>query len=256
MANVKRSIGLAIMLAAMALLFGCGKEPSSTPVSSTAAPPAPTATATATTPAPTATTIKQPTPMATPEPTRTPTPTADQVLTGFKMPIPGATIPADDNLLPGAVRAYRNGTHEGIDFYYGAGGAVLHKGKSEAVAAKAGTIVRADWDYKEISAAEMKDLLDRSAAAPTTPQDILDRLRGRQVWIDHGAGVVTRYAHLDAIAPGLKVGQHVERGALVGFVGNSGTPEAADGTDEGPHLHFEIWVGDKHIGQGLPATQT
>jgi murein DD-endopeptidase MepM/ murein hydrolase activator NlpD len=43
------------------------------------------------------------------------------------------------------------------------------------------------------------------------------------------------YAHLSAYAPGLHEGQHLLRGAPVGFVGTSGNANPA-----GPHLHFAI----------------
>jgi murein DD-endopeptidase MepM/ murein hydrolase activator NlpD len=44
----------------------------------------------------------------------------------------------------------------------------------------------------------------------------------------------------------------VEAGQEVGYVGDSGTPESltAPGTED--HLHFEIWVGNQYLGQGLP----
>jgi murein DD-endopeptidase MepM/ murein hydrolase activator NlpD len=43
------------------------------------------------------------------------------------------------------------------------------------------------------------------------------------------------YAHLQRYAPGLKEGQKVERGQVIGYVGSSG-----NANPEGPHLHFAI----------------
>jgi murein DD-endopeptidase MepM/ murein hydrolase activator NlpD len=43
------------------------------------------------------------------------------------------------------------------------------------------------------------------------------------------------YAHLQDYAPGLKEGQRVERGQLIGRVGSTGNASPA-----GPHLHFAI----------------
>ena len=57
---------------------------------------------------------------------------------------------------------------------------------------------------------------------------------GRIVEIDHGYGVVTRYAHLHRIlvAKGENVGLHT----VIGEVGSTGR-------STGPHLHYEIRVG-------------
>lgn len=54
---------------------------------------------------------------------------------------------------------------------------------------------------------------------------------GNYVEIDHGGGFVTRYAHLEEIR--VKQGQQVEKGMVIGTLGNSGGSVA-------PHLHYEI----------------
>jgi murein DD-endopeptidase MepM/ murein hydrolase activator NlpD len=38
---------------------------------------------------------------------------------------------------------------------------------------------------------------------------------------------------------------------VIGYVGNSGTPESLDAPNAEMHLHFEIRVGDGYLGQGL-----
>jgi murein DD-endopeptidase MepM/ murein hydrolase activator NlpD len=44
------------------------------------------------------------------------------------------------------------------------------------------------------------------------------------------------YAHLQSYAPGLREGQHVRRGAPIGFVGSTGNADPS-----GPHLHFAVY---------------
>jgi len=56
---------------------------------------------------------------------------------------------------------------------------------------------------------------------------------GRGIVLDHGHDVVTVYGHLSAIA--VLPGQHVMRGQVIGYVGQSGHAT-------GPHLHYEVRV--------------
>ncbi|WP_158583572.1 peptidoglycan DD-metalloendopeptidase family protein [Salinisphaera sp. Q1T1-3] len=56
---------------------------------------------------------------------------------------------------------------------------------------------------------------------------------GRLVELKNMDGYSTRYAHMHRIQSGLHVGEHVTKGQVIGYVGESG--EAT-----GPHLHFEI----------------
>jgi murein DD-endopeptidase MepM/ murein hydrolase activator NlpD len=57
---------------------------------------------------------------------------------------------------------------------------------------------------------------------------------GRLVEIRHAGELSTRYAHLSAYAPHIKVGSQVHRGQIIGYVGSSGL-------STGPHLYYEIW---------------
>ena len=61
---------------------------------------------------------------------------------------------------------------------------------------------------------------------------------GNMVLIDHGLGLVTRYAHLDAFAEGLEVGTELGFGWPIGQVGNTSSQRV------GVHLHFEMLTGD------------
>ena len=170
---------------------------------------------------------------------------ADNPLRGFIVPIRGACVTEFEGHLPAASRAYRNdGVHEGLDFYQWAS-CITISFATEIVAAKAGVIVRADLDYVDITPADWL----RFEAANWQGERILDELRGRQVWIDHGRGIVTRYAHLSAIAAGIVQGAEVQQGQVIGYPGESGQQEvyANPGTDI--HLHFEIRVGNGWLGQ-------
>jgi len=174
---------------------------------------------------------------------------------GWVFPIEGACLPNVDRLMPNAPREYRAGIHEGVDFYAGHNCATVLEG-TPVLAAKEGAVVRADHAFVEMTEAELNELLNRSKAQGFTDDEGLDRFRGRQVWIDHGHGIVTRYAHLSAIPTAMQEGVTVKARAVVGYVGDSGTPEAV--TDPGVeiHLHFEIRVGDTYLGAGLPVDQT
>jgi murein DD-endopeptidase MepM/ murein hydrolase activator NlpD len=88
-----------------------------------------------------------------------------------------------------------------------------------------------------------------------TSDEAMDRFRGRQVWIDHGGGVVTRYAHLLGIAPGITAGLSVKAGQVIAYVGESGTPESVTNPGTENHLHFELRVGQAYLGQGQSAAK-
>lgn len=175
---------------------------------------------------------------------------ADDPLLGFIVPIAGACVSRHEGHLPGANRAYRDdGVHEGLDFYEWAS-CVLIDEFTPILAAKDGLVIRADLDYIDIT----PDDWARFEAANWEGEAILDELRGRQLYIDHGRGVVTRYAHLSAIAQGVAVGARVQQGQVIGFPGESGQREVY--TDEyDVHLHFEIRVGDGWLGKGATPEQ-
>jgi len=58
-----------------------------------------------------------------------------------------------------------------------------------------------------------------------------DQGLGNAVFISHGFGLTTRYGHLSRA--GVKPGQKVRRGEVVGYVGNTGRAT-------GYHLHYEV----------------
>ena len=61
---------------------------------------------------------------------------------------------------------------------------------------------------------------------------------GHMIFIDYGQGVEARYMHLSAY--GVKVGDHVKAGDIIGFTGNTGDSST-------PHLHFEYYIGGRAI---------
>lgn len=68
-------------------------------------------------------------------------------------------------------------------------------------------------------------------------------LGGLRVWIQGESGTKWYYAHMSAIREGLRVGDLVEAGELIGFIGHSGN---AVGTPD--HLHMQV-----HPDGGRPA---
>lgn len=59
------------------------------------------------------------------------------------------------------------------------------------------------------------------------------RTYGLVIYIDHGADLETRYAHLSKLL--VADGQMVRKGDLIGYVGSTGQ-------STGPHLHYEVRV--------------
>ena len=94
----------------------------------------------------------------------------------------------------------RSALHEGVDFNAPSG--------TPIVAAGAGVVVFSGWHPGY----------------------------GRQIDIDHGDGLVTRYAHASKLL--VKAGDIVRQGQKIAAVGSSGR-------STGPHLHFEVRVNDQ-----------
>ena len=57
---------------------------------------------------------------------------------------------------------------------------------------------------------------------------------GNTVKVRHNSVYTTSYMHLSKYAAGLKVGDRVHQGQVIGYVG-------ATGTATGPHLDFRVW---------------
>jgi len=72
-------------------------------------------------------------------------------------------------------------------------------------------------------------------------------VRGIAILIDHGLGVHTGYWHLSEIE--VETGQKVKAGDVIGKVGSSGL-------STGPHLHWEIRIGQVNVNPKQWARQT
>lgn len=221
-----------------AALAACGGDDAPTP-GATPRPSSGDSTATPAVPTPSSTVPRSTTPAGIDGPT------------GFAFPIAGACLPTGDQLMPNAPRTYRNGVHEGLDFYPGYACAPIAKG-TPIMAAYDGVVVRADLDYKDITLKQVDELAAKTAAQGFSDPVTLDIYRGRQVWVDHGNGLVTRYCHLNSIEGGLRVGSAVKQGQVICGVGESGTPESITAPGTELHLHFEVRVGDSFLGANLP----
>ena len=63
---------------------------------------------------------------------------------------------------------------------------------------------------------------------------------GNVVRIRHNSVYSTAYLHLSGYASGLKVGQRVRQGDVIGYVGSTGR-------STGPHLDFRVWKNGSPI---------
>lgn len=61
---------------------------------------------------------------------------------------------------------------------------------------------------------------------------------GNMVEIDHGNGLISRFGHMSKVE--VEIGNPVSRGILIGYVGSTGR-------STGPHLHYELRLGERPI---------
>ena len=175
-------------------------------------------------------------------------------LHGFTLPVHEIPVPENPNLLPGAPRIYRNGVHQGIDFYCPFATPVR--------SAKEGYILRIDQSYQEIPVTFRNYLLETPRILYQTPPEILEVLHGQCVILDHGITdgrwVISVYSHLSGVNEDLKLGMFVEQGAIIGYAGVSGTSTAYEDfftKQTKCHLHFEIRANGKPLGLGMTSQE-
>lgn len=125
--------------------------------------------------------------------------------------VPVVTAPANNACITSGFGNRNGKPHKGLD--------IASRPASQVFSGAAGTIVEAGWNGGY----------------------------GRAILIDHGNGVYTRYAHLEKIYDGIKVGAYVHYGKPIGKMGTSGH-------STGIHLHYEILTGVYRpgiVGRGL-----
>ncbi|AOM83319.1 M23 family metallopeptidase [Salisediminibacterium beveridgei] len=168
-----------------------------------------------------------------------------EYLSFLQSPIEDASVSTVDSHLPGAPRDYRNGYHEGIDWYDYTTEVVINT-DTPILAQADGTVVRADIDFEDYASHDVRNEdLAKAAEVGFTPEYILDRLRGQQVWVQYDHGVMIRFAHLDSIPEEIEAGMSVDKDTVIGYVGNSGTSGALDGDNSGLHLHQDLLIYDR-----------
>ena len=113
----------------------------------------------------------------------------------FTWPVPGFT-----RLTTRFQEWTYGGYHRGIDIASTGGRSIYG---APIVAADSGVVIKAGWNNSY----------------------------GNCVYIDHGGGYVTRYAHASSLA--VSQGQTVTKGQTIAYVGNTGD-------SFGAHLHFEV----------------
>jgi hypothetical protein len=96
----------------------------------------------------------------------------DGRLKGLCVPVKNALLPKDDASYPNAPRAYRGGTHAGLDIYH-----FFADGSYEAVpvgfttpvyAADGGTVIRADWTYESLTPSQWRKQSEYTKSNPRT----------------------------------------------------------------------------------------
>ena len=63
---------------------------------------------------------------------------------------------------------------------------------------------------------------------------------GKYIRIKHDGNYYTAYGHMNGYRADLKPRSKVKRGEVIGYVGSTGR-------STGPHLHFEVWKGNKTV---------
>ena len=177
---------------------------------------------------------------------------------GLVTPITEVTFSMSEAHLPGSNQPGDAGQGRGFAFVNGYSGRPLMP--TEAVVAVAdGEIVRIDHDHSEPNTDLRDHWLSLASEAGFPGAFARDQLYGRQIWLRHASGHLSRYAQLSQVHPELVPGDRVEQGQIIGLATASGQlPPAGDGSEAAPALIYELWTPDanSYLGEGLEAVQT
>ncbi len=156
----------------------------------------------------------------------------------FHMPITDGVLVYNEYYYPGALRKYRNGIHQGVDLSFTKSGVRLPKG-APIYSISEGIVVKIT-DYKYYSyQREYFQFLSICANQRHTDDRYLDLFRGKQVQVKY-KNLLIIYCHLDQFNNNLKVGYKVDKGTIIGYMGNSGVEYIGSS----PHLHLEIYLNN------------
>ncbi len=97
----------------------------------------------------------------------------------------------------------------------------------------------------DIMAAKNTKVLSATDGVVVDTRD--NALGGKVVWIAGPAGSYHYYAHLNKHKSGLDVGDKVDKGDVIGYVGNTGNARGGS-----PHLHYGIYLSGKGKGAVNP----
>jgi murein DD-endopeptidase MepM/ murein hydrolase activator NlpD len=121
----------------------------------------------------------------------------------LRTPVDGARMTSSFGIRRHPILGYRK-AHQGIDFGAGSGTPIVAAGDGVVVEARR-------WGGY-----------------------------GNWVRIRHQGGWETGYAHMSRYGKGIRAGQRVAQGQVIGYVGSTGR-------STGPHLHYEVWLRGKRI---------
>jgi murein DD-endopeptidase MepM/ murein hydrolase activator NlpD len=147
--------------------------------------------------------------------------------------------------------AYLFRAPDGTEDYYARDGSSLKR-----------AFLRAPLEFRRISSAFSRSRfhpvlgiarphngIDYAAATGTPVRAVGDGVIGKAGWgggygnvveIRHQQGYMSRYAHLNGFARGIRPGVRVRQGDLIGYVGSTGM-------STGPHLHYEFHVNGRPV---------